>query len=66
MSNDLISADSHVNPPPTMWAEYLPAAFRDQTSRAGPKMKPGRKRRPNGTHTRFPGAIEASISRGTS
>ena len=25
-----ISADSHVNPPPDMWAEYLPAEFRDR------------------------------------
>jgi predicted TIM-barrel fold metal-dependent hydrolase len=33
MSNDLISADSHVNPPPTMWAEYLPAEFRDGAPR---------------------------------
>src|SRR5262245_16857751 len=33
MSNELISADSHVNPPPTMWAEYLPASLRDQAPR---------------------------------
>jgi len=33
MANELISADSHVNPPPTMWAEYLPAAWRDQAPR---------------------------------
>jgi predicted TIM-barrel fold metal-dependent hydrolase len=25
----VISADSHVNPPPTFWREYLPARFRD-------------------------------------
>ena len=33
MSHELISADSHVNPPATMWAEYLPASFRDQAPR---------------------------------
>jgi predicted TIM-barrel fold metal-dependent hydrolase len=33
MPDDLISADSHVNPPPTMWAEYLPAGLRDQAPR---------------------------------
>ena len=33
MANELISADSHVNPPPTMWAEYLPASLRDQAPR---------------------------------
>jgi predicted TIM-barrel fold metal-dependent hydrolase len=33
MANQLVSADSHVNPPPTMWAEYLPAALRDQAPR---------------------------------
>ena len=33
MPNELISADSHVNPPPTMWAEYLPASLRDQAPR---------------------------------
>jgi len=33
MSNELISADSHVNPPPTMWVDYLPAAWRDQAPR---------------------------------
>ena len=26
MAHELISSDSHVNPPPTMWADYLPAA----------------------------------------
>jgi len=30
MSHKLISADSHVNPPATMWAEYLPESLRDQ------------------------------------
>src|SRR5579871_4800940 len=29
----VISADSHVNPPETMWADYLPAQFRDQAPR---------------------------------
>src|SRR4029453_3554146 len=33
MSHELISADSHVNPPASMWAEYLPASFRDQAPR---------------------------------
>ena len=33
MSHELISADSHVNPPPTMWADYLPSAFRDLAPR---------------------------------
>jgi predicted TIM-barrel fold metal-dependent hydrolase len=33
MTLELISADSHVNPPAAMWAEYLPAAFRDQAPR---------------------------------
>ena len=33
MSNELISADSHVNPPATMWAKYLPAALREQAPR---------------------------------
>jgi predicted TIM-barrel fold metal-dependent hydrolase len=33
MSNELISADSHVNPPPAMWAEYLPASLRDRAPR---------------------------------
>jgi predicted TIM-barrel fold metal-dependent hydrolase len=33
MANDLVSADSHVNPPPTMWADYLPASLRDQAPR---------------------------------
>jgi len=33
MSHQLISADSHVNPPPTIWAEYLPASLRDQAPR---------------------------------
>src|SRR5262249_49895456 len=27
---EIISADSHVNPLPSMWAEYLPARFRDR------------------------------------
>ena len=29
----LISSDSHVNPPTEMWAEYLPAEFRDRAPR---------------------------------
>jgi predicted TIM-barrel fold metal-dependent hydrolase len=29
----LISADSHVNPPPTFWADYLPREFREQAPR---------------------------------
>ena len=33
MFHELISADSHVNPPPTMWADYLPSAFRDLAPR---------------------------------
>lgn len=33
MAHDLVSADSHVNPPATMWADYLPATFRDQAPR---------------------------------
>src|SRR5262245_6932066 len=33
VSNELISADSHVNPPPTMWAKYLPASLRGQAPR---------------------------------
>jgi predicted TIM-barrel fold metal-dependent hydrolase len=28
MTHELISADSHVNPPPTIWANYLPAALK--------------------------------------
>ena len=33
MPHELISADSHVNPPPTMWAEYLSASLRDLAPR---------------------------------
>ncbi|MEE8165167.1 MAG: amidohydrolase family protein [Myxococcota bacterium] len=33
MTHELISADSHVNPPPTMWADYLPAALRNRAPR---------------------------------
>ena len=33
MPHELISADSHVNPPPTMWADYLPSEFRDRAPR---------------------------------
>lgn len=33
MAHELISADSHVNPPPTMWADYLPSAFKDRAPR---------------------------------
>src|SRR5438093_1411102 len=29
----VISADSHVNPPPTFWREYLPAKFREVAPR---------------------------------
>ena len=32
-SYQLISADSHVNPPPTFWRDYLPAKFRDDAPR---------------------------------
>ena len=30
---ELISADSHVNPPPGMWADYLPRALRERAPR---------------------------------
>ena len=33
MTTELISADSHVNPPPTMWADYLPSAYKDRAPR---------------------------------
>ena len=33
MDYNLISADSHVNPPATMWRDYLPREFRDQAPR---------------------------------
>jgi hypothetical protein len=33
MEYHLISADSHVNPPPTMWRDYLSAGFRDRAPR---------------------------------
>jgi predicted TIM-barrel fold metal-dependent hydrolase len=33
MPDLLISADSHVNPPATMWVEYLPKSLRDQAPR---------------------------------
>src|SRR5579883_3491778 len=33
MEYQLISADSHVNPPPTIWREYLGAEFRDRAPR---------------------------------
>jgi len=33
MPLELVSADSHVNPPATMWAEHLPARFRDLAPR---------------------------------
>src|SRR5438094_307226 len=29
----IISADSHVNPPPTFWREYLPERFKDAAPR---------------------------------
>ncbi len=29
----LISADSHVNPPPAFWRDYLPAKYRDEAPR---------------------------------
>ena len=43
----IVSADSHVNPPPTFWREYLPARFRD----AAPKLE----RTPQGDFTTFEG-----------
>jgi predicted TIM-barrel fold metal-dependent hydrolase len=36
-SLELIDADAHVNPPPTFWDDYLPAAFADR----GPKIEEG-------------------------
>jgi predicted TIM-barrel fold metal-dependent hydrolase len=33
MEYQLISADSHVNPPPTIWRDYLKAEFRDRAPR---------------------------------
>jgi predicted TIM-barrel fold metal-dependent hydrolase len=33
MEYQLISADSHVNPPPTIWRDYLSAEFRDRAPR---------------------------------
>jgi predicted TIM-barrel fold metal-dependent hydrolase len=33
MAPELISADSHVNPRPTIWREYLPAAFHERAPR---------------------------------
>jgi predicted TIM-barrel fold metal-dependent hydrolase len=33
MALELVSADSHVNPQPTIWREYLPAEFRDRAPR---------------------------------
>ena len=33
MSDALVSADSHVVPLPSFWAEYLPARFRDRAPR---------------------------------
>ncbi|MDG2306741.1 MAG: amidohydrolase family protein [Candidatus Binatia bacterium] len=33
MSHELISADSHVNPPATMWAKYLPESLREKAPR---------------------------------
>ena len=33
MAHELICADSHVNPPPAMWADYLPAPLRDRAPR---------------------------------
>jgi predicted TIM-barrel fold metal-dependent hydrolase len=33
MEYHLISADSHVNPPPTMWRDYLSAKFREHAPR---------------------------------
>jgi predicted TIM-barrel fold metal-dependent hydrolase len=33
MTYELISADSHVNPAPDIWAKYLPAALRDRAPR---------------------------------
>ena len=33
MALELICADSHVNPLPSMWADYLPARLRDRAPR---------------------------------
>ncbi len=33
----VLDADAHVNPPPTMWVDYLPAEFRD----LAPKVEEG-------------------------
>ena len=30
MKYEIVSADSHVNPPATFWAEYLPDMFKEQ------------------------------------
>jgi predicted TIM-barrel fold metal-dependent hydrolase len=34
---NIVDADAHLNPPPTMWGEYLPAKYRDQA----PRIEPG-------------------------
>jgi predicted TIM-barrel fold metal-dependent hydrolase len=34
---DLIDSDAHVNPPPTFWDDYLPAALKDK----GPRIEEG-------------------------
>ena len=34
---ELVDADAHVNPPPTFWDDYLPAAFAGR----GPKIEDG-------------------------
>jgi len=33
----IVDADAHINPPPTFWADYLPARFRDRA----PRVEPG-------------------------
>jgi len=33
----IVDADAHLNPPPTFWAEYLPARFRERA----PRVEPG-------------------------
>ena len=35
-SYTIVDVDEHVNPPPTFWAEYLPAMFRG----CAPKIEP--------------------------
>ena len=35
METRTISADSHVNPPPTIWEEYIPSAFKEKAPKRG-------------------------------